>query len=65
MLDNVLILVLFMGMIATVVSLLSPLFFLYLRKEKLLRQEKELQHIKAKHEQALAIYNERKAQGRI
>ena len=65
MLDNVLILCLFMGMLATVVSLLSPLFLLLYRRNTLLRQERELMHIQAKHEQALRIYEERKAQGRI
>lgn len=65
MLDNMLILCMFMGMIATVISLLSPLFFLYIRKIKVIQQEREMEHTIAKKQQALAIYEELKAQGRV
>lgn len=65
MLDNLLYLCLFAGMMATVISLLSPLFYLLYRRNTLLRQARELEHIQAKHDRAMAIYEERKAQGRI
>lgn len=65
MLDNLVYLFLFAGMIATVISLLSPLFYLYWKKVEIERQERELQHIIAKKAQAIRIYEERKAQGRL
>lgn len=65
MIDNFVYLFLFVGLIATVVLLLSPLFFLYIRKEKLIRQANELKHIRLKQQRAEEIHQELKAQGRI
>lgn len=65
MLDNVLYLCLFMGMMATVISLLSPLFYLHIKRDRLIRQQRELQHIRLKQQRAEQIHEELKAQGRI
>lgn len=65
MLDNLVYLSLFAGLIALAFIVLSPIIGLLMVRAKLLRQARELEHIQAKHDSALAIYQERKAQGRI
>lgn len=65
MLDNLTYLALFAGLIALATIVLSPIIGLLIVRARLVRQAHELKHIRAKHEQALRIYEERKAQGRL
>lgn len=65
MLDNLTYLALFAGLIALATIVLSPIIGLLIVRARLVRQARELEHIRAKHERAQEIYQERKAQGRI